>query len=63
MAMDITCFEGKPSKAISTLAQMTAVREPVWRDSYHPVERFNLSRFFNWEALQVQCIGAVTAFP
>jgi hypothetical protein len=63
MAMDITRYEGKPSNAMETLAQMTAVREPVWRDWYYPVETFNLSRLFNWEALQVQCIGAVNAFP
>ncbi|RHZ63994.1 DUF3716 domain-containing protein [Aspergillus thermomutatus] len=63
MAMDITCYEGKPSRAMEALGQKTAVREPVWRATYDPEESFNLGRFVNWEALQVQCIGAVTASP
>ncbi|KAF7115696.1 hypothetical protein CNMCM5793_002936 [Aspergillus hiratsukae] len=62
IAMAMTCYEGKPTKTMETLAQMTAVREPVWRDSY-AVECLIPDSFIIWEALQVQCIGAVTAFP
>jgi hypothetical protein len=57
--MDLKAYDGKPSHAQEALAAMQLKREPAWWDNCDLLEKFNIARFVNWEALQAQCVGDV----